>query len=296
MRILIVAKESKYEWDRKKFGISHEELVKKYSSEGANLKVIIDSHEHQLFVRKRFAELLPDARMIAMSGLKEPVKEQDLVVSLGGDNSFTYVTHFLDSIPIMGVNSDPSRSIGALCGWGSETPEQVIERIHNKQYRINKWTRLEGFVDNKPMALGTSEYFFGERLREFMSRHVLVYRGRLGEMKYEQKNSGFIFATGAGSTGWYDSTVRYLHNEGRVFAPTEQKAVFIATEPYRFKRGVNIFEGELFPGDVVELQSLNDSEGIATSDCWENYEFHRGSTAIIRVSNQPLNVIVPESS
>lgn len=42
--------------------------------------------------------------------LNQPIRHVDLVISVGGDGTLLQASHFIDdSIPIVGVNSDPTR-------------------------------------------------------------------------------------------------------------------------------------------------------------------------------------------
>ncbi|MBI4440635.1 hypothetical protein HY639_00560 [Candidatus Woesearchaeota archaeon] len=286
-KIIIVTKNSKYEYEQQKFGLSHDELLAKYNGEHANLQAILSSHERQLVSRERLKELFPQATLMSMHDLTTPIKCYDLVISFGGDNSFTYTSHFVGNAQLMGVNADPGRSVGALCPWTDL--EMIADHLEHGAYSTEQWPRLQATIGNIALASATSEYFFGERLRKDMSRYVLVYRGR----EYEQKSSGIIIATGAGSTGWYDSAGRYFYPNGNQFAKTTQKAAFIIAEPYRYRRKPMPFAGDVLPGEELIIHSLHDAEGYASSDSWEEYAFSRGKTAVIRLSHHPLQVIVP---
>ncbi len=287
MNILIVSKQSKYEYEREKFGLSDTDLREKYKNENANLEAILSSHEAQLRSRAQLKELMPNADIISMKELTKPISGYDLVISFGGDNSFTYVSHFVGSTPLMGVNSDPTRSTGALCAWNSQDLGNVTARIMDGKYEIQEWPRLQATIDGKTITPTTSEYFFGEKESKDMTRHVLVYRGK----KYEQKNSGVVIATGAGSTGWYDSANKYLFPQGNQFSKTEKKAVFIIREPYKPKPD-EALAGELLPGEKLIIHSLNDAHGCVSADSWEEYDFTRGQTAIVEISDKPLRVAV----
>ena len=291
MKILIVAKESKYEWERKKLGLSHEGLIKKYSAEGANLEAILKGHERQTESLAKLVQLLPDADTIKMSELKDKIAGYDLVIAFGGDNSFQLISHYIREAPIMGINSDPERSTGALCAWSASRLEEVVSAIKNSAFTIENWTKLDATIDGVPLTQATSEYFFGEDRRKDMSRHVMVYRGKT----FEQKSSGIIIATGAGSTGWYDSAGRYIFQKSNKVPKTEQRAVFVITEPYHPKAD-DVLAGELLPGEVLVIYSLNDAKGYATTDSWEEYDFSRGKKAAIQLSDTPLRVAVPRSA
>jgi len=289
-KILIVTKQSKYEYEIEKFKLTDEELKEKYKHEHANLNAILSSHEAQINSRTKIKELLPYAEMIPMNKLKETTS-YSLIISFGGDNSFTYTSHYAGDTPIIGINSDPLRSVGALCMWSSKDLEETIETILKEEYEIENWTRLKTTINDEKITSATSEYYFGEKQRKDMSRNTIEYRGK----EYEQKSSGIIIATGAGSTGWYNSANRFLFPEGNTFTKTEKKAVFINTEPYAYTRKIGeLYAGEIREGEKLIIHSLNDEGGTVSCDSWEEYDFIRGKTAVIEIG-EPLRVITPIS-
>ncbi|KAM1356932.1 hypothetical protein ACFX13_031716 [Malus domestica] len=82
----------------------------------------------QNFLRQKPVEWKPTVR----SNLSEPIRDVDLLVTVGGDGTLLQGSHFInDSVPVLGVNSDPTqpeeveklrneydahRSTGYLCG------------------------------------------------------------------------------------------------------------------------------------------------------------------------------------
>lgn len=295
-KILVVNKLTKYEYEREKFGLDHEGICRKYQSEHANLGAILKSHDEQLQARLKFGELLTSKSIcfdtVMMGEVKQEIKGYDLVASFGGDNSFSYLSHFVEDIPIMGINSDPTRSVGALCLWSAAELEDIVSKIYNQDFTINGWTRLSALIDSKQISGATSEYFFGEKMRKEMSREILEYRGK----SYELKGSGLLIVTGAGSTGWFESAGRYIFPNGARFPKTEKKAVFLSTEPYLYKGNANtINTGEIMEGEEIVIHSLNDGHGYASSDSWEEYDFMRGNTAVVKIDEKPLRVVSPNT-
>ncbi|XP_074564877.1 putative NADH kinase isoform X2 [Curcuma longa] len=79
------------------------------------------------------------------NNLSQPVRHVDLVITVGGDGTLLQASHFLDdSVPILGVNSDPTqadevnafrnefdatRSTGYLCAATAGNFEQVLDEI-----------------------------------------------------------------------------------------------------------------------------------------------------------------------
>lgn len=48
----------------------------------------------------------------------EDTKDKSLVISLGGDGTYLRTSSMIDNsnVPILGINTDPGRSLGILCG------------------------------------------------------------------------------------------------------------------------------------------------------------------------------------
>lgn len=110
-----------------------------------------------------------------------------------------------------------------------------------------------------------------------MSRHVLGFSGR----EEEHKSSGLLVCTPAGSTGWYG-------HYGRPF--TGAKGRWVLTEPFPRNRRLRLGAGALRPGEVINIRSLNDSEGIVAVDSLEETPFPFAGRAEVRLSKHPLRI------
>lgn len=119
-------------------------------------------------------------------------------------------------MPILGINTDPSRSSGFLCNNKiyNDMKEKQIERIFNNlekenfeyfyRQRINfaMTSPVTGEVTNK---LVLNEIFAAEKDTGKTSIYKLIVDNRdMG--KY--KSSGIIISTGTGSSGWLFSARR----------------------------------------------------------------------------------------
>lgn len=288
-RVRIVPKLSKVEWDMRCLGLDYESLVQKYRDEGANVETILSSHATQQASLGKLRQIFDPSQFIARDDLAESVNQDaDLVIAFGGDNHFVYVSHFAKSAMILGINSDPQRSDGALTSLTADQCEEALQALTRGDYSIEEWPRLEALVNGKPLPLTTSELFVGERERVYMSRYVLKH----GDVEETQKSSGLLITTGAGSTGWYDSACRYLHPDGNVFARTEPKFVFLATEPSKGRLNRSkLLEGTVQAGESLRIQSLNDSSGLVSVDSLDEVLFSRGATLEVRISPHALKVI-----
>ena len=288
MQTLVVVKHSKLEWDCKNSGAPRHEMVAHYRKAGANVDTILASHDYQLRVRDQvYSQIsqqlmfLDEYERLCKSGL---TPKTDLVISVGGDNSFTRVSHFLDDTPILGVCSDPLRSVGHLCTWKAGHEKSIGElqqRLGTKNFEVEDWTRIGVVLDGKSLGeWGINEVFLGEKERTSMSRYLLD--------DVEVKSSGLVVYTGAGSTGWACSA------GAQPFDRKEATLGFIHTEAYT--DGMEWTKEAWHTIDSSEnlvVKSLNDN-GILSFDGWgrdTEYKFQRGSVAELR-TGLPLKVLV----
>lgn len=51
-----------------------------------------------------------DWKSVFRGGISTPIRDVDLVITVGGDGTLLQASHLMDdSIPVLGVNSDPTR-------------------------------------------------------------------------------------------------------------------------------------------------------------------------------------------
>lgn len=124
-------------------------------------------------------------------------KRYDLVVSVGGDGTFLQAARSVARVPILGVNSDPTRSEAVFCAANPRTCASLIrEALAARLPMLRLYT----------LALRLN----GRRLPFHPINDVLVahddpatmsrYRLRIGGCEELQKSSGIWIATAAGSS------------------------------------------------------------------------------------------------
>ena len=159
-------------------GITHDDLMNKYAKEHANLSAILISHAKQMIARQAMRDAFPDATFCFMSDYITNHNDFDAVLVLGGDNSFTKVSHHIEGALFMGINSDPERSLGHLTTWTVRSKQSAVDLkniLDVKFYHVEKWTRLGASVDGVQLPNAISELFLGEKMRDMMSRHVIEF-------------------------------------------------------------------------------------------------------------------------
>jgi len=286
--IAIVTKMTKVEYDMKRLKLSYGQLIAFYKREGVNWQRITESNDRQMAGLEKLKKIFPNARIIKREELsKEKLKDFKLIISYGGDNHFQYVTHFVDDQLILGMNSDPKRSEGALTCVSVDYLDDR-DNILNEDFKMEDWTRLEVSINGKIVdELAASDIFIGEKVRYQMSRLLIKYKDK----NYEQKGSGIVIATGAGSTGWYRSASRYIKSNNETVSNQDKKFVFIFTEPYSWKlTKMDLTQGEVGESETLEVTSLCDFQAIVAIDALKVVEISEGSKIKVSIG-KPLRVV-----
>ena len=118
-----------------------------------------------------------------------------LVVSVGGDGTFLEAARAVN-VPILGVNSNPSRSEAVFCAANAESFSKLIRKALKGTLPVLLLRRLQARLNGrklKPLAI--NDMLIVHDHPATMSR----YRLRVGSSKEFQKSSGLWVATAAGS-------------------------------------------------------------------------------------------------
>lgn len=139
-----------------------------------------------------------------------------LVISLGGDGCFLGSCSMVTDpeLPMLGINTDPGRSLGILCGkfiYKQRSQKKHIEKIFS-QIEEQKYTwlyrqRIRLEIDRYEVLLGEkkisqlclNEAFVSEKDPSKISMYSLSANDQsLGKFR----SSGILASTGTGSSGW----------------------------------------------------------------------------------------------
>jgi NAD kinase len=299
--ILVVTKMSKFERDKLATNLSDEDLVARYNALGESGLRILAAHLHHQEALTTCARELRPEQVVSLDHLKDPEScaRFKVIIALGGDDFFKLVTHHTQgSVLVLGVNSDPSSSVGALLPITIGELPDALRRLEKGDYRIEPWTRLSLRVNGVECGSAINDIVLGKRDFRLTSRHELEYRGA----KVMQRSSGILISTGVGSTGWYASAGLYLGDHDRSFPKTSRYARFELREPSvtiteidgnRVTRLPELVEGTLTEGETLRITSLNDDEGLASRDSLDSVPFPRGAVAEISIDPNPCHIIIP---
>lgn len=297
---LIAMKRTKWERDLEKYG-SEEALRKIYEIQNSAFDRVYESHTRQKEALGKLREVIENADFVSRGQLRSiDFSAYRCVVSLGGDNHFVYVSRFAKG-PLIGINSDPKSSRGALLAgdcaqflafynrFVAACADGTLDRTEYLASQVTEnWSRIECTItlpDGTVKSIGacTSEYSVRNRFAEYMSRYLL--RKGSDEFK-EEKCSGLLAATGAGSTGWFKNCLPEAKRNASVFPRDAPFFAFVAREAL-----VPLGPEHVHAGEVLEIVSEMDGEIVADSDDDLSFSFPYGARASFSLSKEHLQVI-----
>ncbi|XP_060188754.1 NADH kinase isoform X1 [Lycium barbarum] len=218
------------------------------------------------FCQNILRKKLVDWEAVYRFNLCQPIRDVDLVVTIGGDGTLLQASHFMDdSIPVLGVNSDPTqakeveeyneefdatRSTGYLCAATVKNFEQIIDDILENRARPSEVSRMSITLNSKhlptyalndvliahPCPATVSRFSFRTK-KEDQSCSSLVHC----------RSSGLRVSTAAGSTAAMLST-------GGFAMPVLSKDLqYIVREPIAPGLYNSLMHGTVKPEELMEI-------------------------------------------
>ena len=245
-----------------------------------------DLHNHLFKKINEIKQNFPGANFLAIeysSIKKELFKDADLVLTLGGDGTFVKAAHLVDDSLILGINSNPETSEGALTSISINEIDR-LKNLKEERFEVIERQRAEVILNNRVLEeKAVNEVYIGVASQFHSSRYKIKFKNK----EEEQRSSGIIVSTGTGSEAWF------LSAGGKPFHYGNKKLGFIVREPYFGKRIFvpSLLNGEIFERDELNVESTRESGGIiAIND--SVYDFNTGDIVKIRISDKPLRAII----
>lgn len=182
--------------------------------------------EHETTVQEVLATLAvlgADVAFMGRTGEAFDSTGLDLVITVGGDGTLLAASHFIADVPILGINSAPSHSVGFFCGARSGETARAIGQALRGELRRAVLTRML-VTKNGDVVAGRvlNDALFCHSSPAATSRYLMQLDG----VEEEQKSSGFWIGPAAGSTAAQRSA------GGRVLPLTSKQLQLVVREPY----------------------------------------------------------------
>lgn len=204
----------------------------------------------------------------------------NLVIAIGGDGTVLDVSHFCDEAILLGVNSDLSNSVGALCVSDKDSFKRIFYEVYKKKPPLLIW-RIEISIDDKRLdILALNDILFCHKNPSYMSRYYLKFNNILNE----HRSSGLWVSTAIGSTGAIFSA------GGNLMKIDQKKLQFLVREPYRiFSENDPLWLfGSIREGEELSIKPIMDGSLIFVDGPHKNFPVPFLSTVKLKLSKKPL--------
>jgi NAD+ kinase len=217
----------------------------------------------------------------------------DLVMTVGGDGTLLAASHGIGpGVPLLGVNSAPSHSVGFFCAARKGHVKQsvadalsgALKRVELTRMRVERnGERLHERVLNEALfchqsPAATSRYILHIAEGDGPGSKTLAHE--------EQKSSGMWIGPAAGSTAAQRSA------GGKVLPLTSRKLQFVVREPYRADgHPLRFALGLIDDGQVLEVKSKMRSARVFLDGDHIVHDVTIGDVVTLRRSAEPLIVL-----
>lgn len=223
-KVLVVTKRSNYEryceQDR------DPRILQLFSQNHFTIQDLRKSHqEHRETLDKlgtAFEQLGVRATFIRRSELRD-TRGFELVITVGGDGTFLAVSHHVRDIPMLGINSSPSRSTGVFCAATAKTLKTTLDTLRKGKLKAETLNRIGLVLNGHPVVEPVlNEALICAQIPAATARYVLEVQRK----KEHHKSSGVYVGPAAGST----AAIRAAG--GQILPLTSTKVQFVVREPY----------------------------------------------------------------
>lgn len=150
-------------------------------------------------------------------------RRYDLVVSLGGDGTFFAAARYLKDTPILGINSDPTNSLGLWTCADRTDFRDPLERALAGRVKPTRISRMAISINGKTVReQALNDVLIAHKNPAAMTR----YRLAVGATVEDHRSSGVWVSTAAGSTAGIRSA------GGRRMPIASKRLQYLVREPY----------------------------------------------------------------
>ncbi|KAL8510047.1 hypothetical protein ACS0TY_017032 [Phlomoides rotata] len=219
-----------------------------------------------------------DSQVVCRSDVSQPIRDVDLVITIGGDGTLLHASHFMDdSIPVLGVNSDPTRpqeveeyshqfdatrSTGYLCAATTNNFEQILDGILENLYEPSELARIAVRLNSKPILTSAlNDVLLAHPCPSIVSRFSfrITQNASSGSSLLHSRSSGFRVSTAAGSTA------AMLSAGGSVMPILSKDLQYMVREPISLGPTPYLTHGFLKPNETMNV-TWYCSEGLMYID------------------------------
>lgn len=205
---------------------------------------------------------------------------RDLVVTVGGDGTLLFASHFVRDAPVLGVNSSPSTSLGVLCGASVRDFGRKLAAALDGRLRGAALARLSIAVEG---GRGGAPALNDCLVTADNPAVTFRYEIEAGGKREMQRSSGLWVSTATGSTGGIRSA------GGRILPLRSRRLQFLVREPCPDPRApFRLMRGILPPGAKLSVTSLVPSAHVYVDGPRRSLKLGYGEAVRIGTDAPPL--------
>jgi NAD+ kinase len=214
----------------------------------------------------------------------------DLVVTVGGDGTLLAASHGIGSgVPLLGVNSAPSHSVGFFCAVKKGEARGALGAALEGALRRVELARMRVELNGVPLHTRVlNEALFCHASPAATSRYILRIEAERDRVlaDEEQKSSGVWIGPAAGSTAAQRSA------GGRVLPLSSQKIQYVVREPYQANgHALRMALGLVEEGETLVIKSKMRQARVFLDGDHIMHEVTIGDVLRMRRSDESLVVL-----
>jgi len=217
-------------------------------------------------------------------GKRIDYRPYNLVITVGGDGTFLEAARSIKNALILGVNSDPTWSVGNFCAASEDNFGDILDSVLAGRPKVKSYQRMMLTVSNDKLS---SIHVLNDILMchsnpAAISRYYLT----VGKIREEQRSSGIWISTAVGSSAaMHSAGGRLLPPQGKQIQYRPRELFLWKGTRYKLKGGVLTLNKQLSITSFMR-------EGVIYMD-GSHYKipFSFGRSVQISQSQYPLKVI-----
>ncbi len=208
----------------------------------------------------------------------------DLIIPVGGDGTFLAASHIAHDVPLLGVNPDPTRSVGFFCAAVPKTFSKVLKKIISEKLLPIELPLIETKIKGRMLpVLALNDVLFAAASPAESACYYLI----IGKKRERQKSSGVWISAGPGSTAAMSSA------GGKPLSISSRKLEYLVREPCPLPSDkYRLLHGILKEGSQISIESAMKRGKIYIDGHWLEYPVSRGAKVTCRLSRKTLKLFM----
>lgn len=206
----------------------------------------------------------------------------DLVVTIGGDGTLLWVSHFVTSTPVLCVNSAPRDSVGFFAGATARNVEERLAAAIAGRLHATLLQRMAVAIDERVIEKRVlNDVLLSHENPAGMSRYTIQH----GRRVEDQKSSGIWIGPAAGSTAAQRSA------GGRVLPARSRKIQYVVREPYDPYDRYRLVRGLVRPGERFSVLSRMHQAHLYVDGPYRYHRVRLGEAVSFSLGPAPLTLL-----